>query len=104
MLRKILVSVVAVLAAFFMGGSVVWAQSACMPRDALLEKLSRKYRETPIAAGLASNGQVVELMSSPGGLTWTLVVTTPSGISCLIASGQAWNQTHTPKSKKGDGV
>jgi len=67
------------------------AQNACMPRDGLLEKLGRKYREKPIAAGLASNGQVVELFSSPGGLTWTLVVTTPTGISCLIASGQAWN-------------
>ena len=104
MLRKILVSVAAILAAFFMGGSVVWAQSACLPRDALLEKLSQKYRETPIAVGLASNGQVVELMSSPGGLTWTLVVTTPSGISCLIASGRAWNKTPAPEAKKGDGV
>lgn len=104
MLRNILFSAAVVLAVFFLGVSAAWAQSACMARDALLKKLSQKYRETPIAVGLANNGQVVELMSSPGGLTWTLVVTTPSGISCLIASGHAWNKAPAPETKKGDGV
>lgn len=91
-------------AAFFMLAllqtETATAQSACMPRGGLQEKLGQKYRETPIAAGLASNGQVVELFSSPGGLTWTLVVTTPTGISCLIASGQAWNSNPANSSPK----
>lgn len=107
MINKILTFAAAVLAAFFLAVPSALAQNACMPRDGLLERLGQKYREKPIAAGLANNGQVVELFSSGGGLTWTLVVTTPSGISCLIASGQAWNPDATPapvvpKSKGGD--
>jgi len=35
-------------------------------------------------------GQVLELFASSSG-SWTMVVTTPNGTSCLIAAGENWD-------------
>ena len=66
------------------------AQTACMNRADVLEQLSSKYAETPISLGLAKSGDVVEILSSGDGATWTMVVTRPDGETCMIASGEAW--------------
>jgi hypothetical protein len=65
------------------------AQSVCGTRDTLLKQLSKEYQEAPVGVGLASNGAVVELLTSAGG-TWTLMVTRPNGTTCLIGTGEAW--------------
>ena len=38
--------------------------------------------------GLASNGGVLEVLSSTSGSTWTILVTMPNGVSCMIAAGE----------------
>ena len=40
--------------------------------------------------GLASNGKLVEVFSSDDGSTWTIVLTAPGGVSCIIAAGKYW--------------
>ena len=35
-------------------------------------------------------GGVVEILTSPDGNTWTIIVTTPQGMSCLVAAGEGW--------------
>jgi len=75
------------------------AQSVCFERTALLKHLDGKFEEEPVAAGLAANGSMLEVFSSPDGLTWTIVLTQPNGATCVMASGESW--VGVKKVKKG---
>ncbi len=66
------------------------AQTACAPRDDVLAQLAKKYSETPIAAGVTNTGGLVEVLTDPKSGTWTIIVTTPQGMSCLVAAGEGW--------------
>jgi hypothetical protein len=65
------------------------AESLCGTREDLLQRLAIEYEEAPVGVGLASNGAVVELLTSKAG-TWTLMATPPDGPTCLIGTGEAW--------------
>jgi len=59
--------------------------------DELLTRyLAQRYAETRVARGLSSNGRMIEVFASGDGATWTMVVTTPQGHSCIVASGEGW--------------
>jgi hypothetical protein len=62
----------------------------CDQRPAVIKQLARRFAETPVAIGLAVNGSVVEVLASEAGASWTIIITMPSGLSCLMASGQGW--------------
>ncbi len=66
------------------------AQPQCNNRDNVLELLAKKYQETPIAAGVTNTGGLVEVLSDHKSGTWTIIVTTPQGMSCLVAAGEGW--------------
>lgn len=70
------------------------AQSAesppCGNRDEMISHLSGKYSEETVAMGLAANGAVVEVLSSESGTSFTIVYTTPQGLTCLMAAGDNW--------------
>jgi hypothetical protein len=66
------------------------AAPACGPRSELLKQLSQRYSEAPVAVGLASDGSLIELLTSGNGASWTLIVSQPHGPSCLIAAGESW--------------
>lgn len=66
------------------------ARQVCDKRTDVLTQLSKKYAEKPTAVGVTANGGIVELLSEKDGKTWTLIVTMPNGISCLIAAGSDW--------------
>jgi len=75
--------------------AAVGAQMLCQERDQVLAKLAAGYHEAPVAMGLASNGALIEVLTSaaPGadeGKTWTIIVTQPNGISCVFATGESW--------------
>ena len=65
-------------------------QGRCDSRDKVLEVLSQKYKESPVALGVASNGGLVEVLSAAEGGTWSIIVTAPTGVSCLVAAGEGW--------------
>ncbi len=65
------------------------AQTVCGERGKFIDGLSNNFKEAPAAIGLASNGNVLEVLTSIGG-TWTIIVTRPGGVSCVVASGEAW--------------
>lgn len=78
-------------AALAVAGTASAQQSrACTQRDTALNHLSKKYSEAPIAIGLTSSGGVIEVLTAPAGETWTIVITMPSGLTCMIASGEGW--------------
>ena len=49
-------------------------------------------KEEPIALGLANEGSVIEVLTSDGGSTWTIMISRPNGSSCLVAAGEGWEQ------------
>jgi hypothetical protein len=63
---------------------------ACVKRADLIKHLEAKYHEAPAAVGIADNGALLEVFASKSGETWTVTVTMPNGISCMVASGQQW--------------
>lgn len=66
------------------------AQQACRVRTEAVVQLERQYDEQVAGRGLAANGQrMLELFVSETG-SWTLLVSDPSGRSCVVASGEAW--------------
>lgn len=69
-------------------------------RTTLLKKLSDTYRETPQSIALAANGSIVEVARSGNG-TWTILLTNPTGVTCLMAAGTNWETINqSPKGGK----
>ena len=67
------------------------AQSPGAPRGQIVKALGDKYDEAPVAIGLDRNGAVIEVFSSVEGDTWTILLTTPNGVSRVVASGTYWS-------------
>jgi len=63
----------------------------CIPRDVLAERLNEQYDETRRSIGLNAQGNIVEVYAKDGG-TWTIVLTTPNGLSCITAVGDYYQQ------------
>lgn len=70
--------------------------AACAERGKALDHLARKYGEAAVARGLASNGGLVELLTAADGETWSLLITLPDGVTCLIAAGESWERLKRP--------
>ncbi len=66
------------------------AQITCNQRDNVLGHLARKYQEVPVAIGVIDRGGLVEVLSTGDGKTWTIIISTPDGQSCLVAAGEGW--------------
>lgn len=67
------------------------AQSGnCGNHDAIVAQLANKYGESRQNMGLNQDNSIVEIFASDTTGTWTILVTMPSGISCLVAAGQNW--------------
>ena len=64
----------------------------CGSRPEILKQLSSRFKEAPVALGLAKNGSVVEVLTSDDGETWTILVSQPNGSSCLVAIGEGWEE------------
>ena len=60
-----------------------------MDREAVAKELSEKHREKTVGMGLADNGGVLELFTSEGGETWTVLLTMPNGASFVVGTGKA---------------
>lgn len=63
----------------------------CGARTEIIAQLKGAFDEKPTALGTTGDGAVVELTTSQRG-TWTLMLSLPGGRSCLIASGEDWEQ------------
>ena len=72
------------------------AQMVCSDRDKVLKHLDKGYSEHPVARGLDASGSVLEVLSEKDGKTWTIILTMPSGKSCVVASVEVW-ETLKPK-------
>lgn len=65
------------------------AQVMCAPGERVLDQLLSRYGESPIGAGVSSDGSVI-VTASPTTRSWTLLVSRPDGSLCLLGSGGGW--------------
>ncbi len=61
----------------------------CAPRDFVLRYLLDKKGQERTDSRL-SDGILLELLVNRAARTWTIIATTPQGLSCLIAAGDQW--------------
>ena len=63
---------------------------SCADRDKIVNRLETAYGEVRQSVGLGTNNSMMEIFASEETGTWTITVTLPSGKTCLLASGQAF--------------
>ena len=74
-----------------------FAQGAvCGDRAAIIEKLSKKYGEHRVGLGLSRENGVVEIYTSEATGSWTILMSLPNGVTCLMAAGAAWEAEDPP--------
>ena len=66
------------------------AQTACGPHADVVKALGSKFHETQSATALTSAGTLLEVLTANDGATWTIIVSRPDGLSCVVAAGQNW--------------
>jgi hypothetical protein len=62
----------------------------CHNATEIAKQLNSRYDESPVAFGLQSNGNLLQVYASEEKGTWTVVSTTPNGLSCIVAAGKTW--------------
>ena len=82
----------AVLAAFFAAPAMAQIANNCAPREIMIERLASGFGETRQSIGLGAQGSVVEVFASLETGTWTIVVTAPSGVTCMAAVGRSFER------------
>ncbi len=85
----------AVVSAFAMAGLTAGpatsASNLCTKRTSMVKALSKKYEEQRRGMGIASKAGVMEFYVSEKG-TWTMLMTMPNGMSCILAAGKDWEE------------
>ncbi len=86
--------VMGVIAVSFLLGVILdsrtaFAQQVCGLHTDIVKKLAQIHSETPQAIGISSEGALLEVLVSSTG-TWTILVTEPGRMTCLVATGQDW--------------
>lgn len=71
--------------------------ATCAARQAVVDRLANAYGETVQSMGLGANNGIVEVFASAQTGTWTITVTMPNGMTCLVASGLAFEDISTPQ-------
>ena len=59
----------------------------CMPAEELASFLEEKLEEVPMARGASDVGVLVTVFAAKATGTWTIAVTEPSGLSCIVVAG-----------------
>lgn len=78
------------------------AQPRCAPHDQVAQKLAETFGEARRAMGLAADNTVMELYAAETTGSWTLTVTLPNGLTCLVAAGTTFEALSDPLPAKGD--
>jgi opacity protein-like surface antigen len=96
MAARILTATVLTLGLLLGATSAARAQPVCMSHDELARELHERFAEAPVANAIANNGALVELYATRDRSGWTLTMSRPGGLSCVLVAGEEWN--HFPES------
>ena len=89
-MRRIGTAVSASVATLLLPALAMAAPVFCGARNDVLTKLANDFREQPASVALMSDGQLLEVLKSDSKLTWSILVTSPNGVSCIVAAGESW--------------
>jgi hypothetical protein len=71
-------------------GASAATASQCGPRTVIIELLAKNFEERPVAIGLSRNGRLLEILAREDGRTWTVIATSPQGVTCVLDAGEEW--------------
>ncbi len=79
------------------GGVILATQAAeaaqCAARDQIVTRLATGHDEARRGSGLTTGpdgrAQILEIFASVAG-NWTIAVTLPNGLTCIVAAGENW--------------
>ncbi len=80
--------------------ATVKAQPVCMPHDDFRVELHSNFLEAPVAIAIANNGALIELYAKRDKSSWTLVMTRPGGLTCVLVAGEEWNDLRKPEEER----
>lgn len=66
------------------------AEPQCAKHQAVVEMLAKQFGEAPHDMGMAAKSALMEMYASTDTGTWTLLITLPNGITCIIAAGDSF--------------
>ena len=67
------------------------AQAAeCGRRDYIIKQLGKQFAEVRRATGMMRKSGLMEIYVSKKKGTWTVLVTSPRGMTCIVAAGEMW--------------
>jgi len=104
MYKRILTTLVLILGMAAIGPLDAQAQMACGTRDSVVAKLGDKYGEVRRGGGLAGPTAIFEIWVSEATGTWTILKTTPNGLTCVMAVGDGWQGDANEAIPAGDPV
>ena len=64
-------------------------QRTCLPHDGADAKLRTEFGEKVLGRGVSGDGTLLEIFLAPSG-TFTVIKTTPDGLSCVVDFGEGW--------------
>ena len=72
----------------------------CAPHDKMVSELTAdEFKEVLIGRGLTKQKTMLEIYAHPDGKSWSIIVTAPNKVSCLVSVGEGWT-TFAPKLDK----
>ena len=77
------------------GSQDAHASQICTQHGEVETHLGKKFGETVTASGFDGAGNFVEVFASKKG-TWTIVISVPGGLTCVIAAGEGWEVEDDP--------
>lgn len=96
LLKTAIVAPLGAMTLFLSADNAQAQQMVCGKRDAIIDQLKGKYGETARVMGFSQGAGVVEVYANDESGSWTILVTNPSGTSCLMAAGEAFETVDLP--------
>lgn len=90
------------LAAALAAADIAHGAPQCDSRDTVTTLLAERYGETRRAVGIAGQSAVMELYASDATGSWSITMTLPDGVMCLVASGSNYEAVADELPAKGD--
>lgn len=91
-IKHLKIAVLSAFAIFAWTGNAAAELAKCGDRAALVKLLETRYKEHPVAMGLSQKStEAFEVFVSDKG-TWTVVMTTSKGVTCVMAVGHSWKE------------
>lgn len=62
-----------------------------------MDRLLNKWGEVPHSQGLVMDGRLLEIFVNPEKRSWTVIISDPSGRSCVASAGEAFQAVEPKK-------